>query len=162
MGCLDLTSKQRVPLSSRGGRVYGQSANRREKPSWEHIVNDARVVTRENIARCSIGCKAKGRKISPNGCNQSTAQGVVLPLIQWHRSFDLHMRPERPTLHLHSYELRALTNRAGTKPIRFWLARLRGRAPQNTEIEKREDQEKHSSRERAPCLQLQLAARHVE
>ena len=40
-----------------------QSENRRDRPSWEHIINDARIVTRENIARCCIGCNAsKGRK----------------------------------------------------------------------------------------------------
>ncbi len=39
------------------------SACRRERPSWEHIVNDARIVTRENIARCCVGCNAsKGTK----------------------------------------------------------------------------------------------------
>ena len=33
------------------------------KPSWEHIVNDASIVTRENIARCCISCNAsKGTK----------------------------------------------------------------------------------------------------
>jgi 5-methylcytosine-specific restriction endonuclease McrA len=32
-------------------------------PSWEHIINDARIVTRENIARCCISCNAsKGTK----------------------------------------------------------------------------------------------------
>lgn len=36
---------------------------RSRKPSWEHIVNDASIVTRDNIARCCIGCNAsKGRK----------------------------------------------------------------------------------------------------
>jgi hypothetical protein len=36
---------------------------RRARPSWEHIVNDARLVTRENIALCCIGCNAsKGTK----------------------------------------------------------------------------------------------------
>jgi hypothetical protein len=36
---------------------------RRGRPSWEHIVNDARIVTRENIVRCCIGCNAsKGTK----------------------------------------------------------------------------------------------------
>ncbi len=36
---------------------------RRSRPSWEHIVNDARIVTRENIARCCISCNAsKGTK----------------------------------------------------------------------------------------------------
>jgi len=33
------------------------------RPSWEHIINDARIVTRENIARCCIACNAsKGTK----------------------------------------------------------------------------------------------------
>ena len=36
---------------------------RRDRPSWEHIVNDASIVTRENIALCCIGCNAsKGTK----------------------------------------------------------------------------------------------------
>jgi hypothetical protein len=39
------------------------SSHRRHMPSWEHIVNDARIVTRENIALCCIGCNAsKGAK----------------------------------------------------------------------------------------------------
>jgi len=39
------------------------TAYRRERASWEHIVNDARIVTRENIARCCVGCNAsKGAK----------------------------------------------------------------------------------------------------
>jgi 5-methylcytosine-specific restriction endonuclease McrA len=33
------------------------------RPSWEHIVNDARIITRENIARCCRSCNAsKGAK----------------------------------------------------------------------------------------------------
>jgi hypothetical protein len=33
------------------------------RPSWEHIINDATIVTRENIARCCISCNAsKGTK----------------------------------------------------------------------------------------------------
>jgi hypothetical protein len=31
---------------------------RREMPSWEHIVNNLTIVTRENIALCCIGCNA--------------------------------------------------------------------------------------------------------
>jgi 5-methylcytosine-specific restriction endonuclease McrA len=32
-------------------------------PSWEHIVNDARIITRDNIARCCMSCNAsKGIK----------------------------------------------------------------------------------------------------
>ena len=39
------------------------TTERRKRPSWEHIVNDARIVTRENIALCCIGCNAsKGAK----------------------------------------------------------------------------------------------------
>jgi 5-methylcytosine-specific restriction endonuclease McrA len=39
------------------------TARRRDRPSWEHIINDARIITRENIARCCIGCNAsKGSK----------------------------------------------------------------------------------------------------
>lgn len=36
---------------------------RRDNPSWEHIVNDETLITRENIARCCMGCNAsKGQK----------------------------------------------------------------------------------------------------
>jgi hypothetical protein len=31
---------------------------RRSRASWEHIINDARIVTRANIALCCIGCNA--------------------------------------------------------------------------------------------------------
>ena len=31
--------------------------------TWEHIVNDARIITRENIARCCFSCNSsKGAK----------------------------------------------------------------------------------------------------
>jgi 5-methylcytosine-specific restriction endonuclease McrA len=31
--------------------------------TWEHIVNDVRIVTRENIARCCVSCNAsKGNR----------------------------------------------------------------------------------------------------
>jgi len=40
------------------------AAERRARASWEHIVNDARIITRENIALCCIGCNAsKGAKL---------------------------------------------------------------------------------------------------
>lgn len=32
--------------------------NRNARATWEHIVNDARVVTPENIARCCASCNA--------------------------------------------------------------------------------------------------------
>lgn len=32
--------------------------------SWEHIINDARIITRENIALCCCGCNSsKGAKL---------------------------------------------------------------------------------------------------
>jgi hypothetical protein len=45
------------------GFSFALATARRERPSWEHIVNDAAIVTRENIALCCIGCNAsKGTK----------------------------------------------------------------------------------------------------
>ena len=41
-----------LPVSTRG-----------TKPSWEHIINDEKIITRENIARCCMSCNAsKGAK----------------------------------------------------------------------------------------------------
>ena len=46
----------RTPFSSQDGP-------RRSRQSWEHIINDMRIITRENIALCCIGCNAsKGSK----------------------------------------------------------------------------------------------------
>lgn len=39
------------------------AARRGDQPSWEHIVNDARILTAANIARCCRSCNAsKGAK----------------------------------------------------------------------------------------------------
>jgi len=39
---------------------------RAAKASWEHIVNAARIVNRDNIARCCVACNAsKGAKDLP-------------------------------------------------------------------------------------------------
>jgi hypothetical protein len=36
---------------------------RKSKATWEHIVNDARIINRENIARCCVSCNSsKGTK----------------------------------------------------------------------------------------------------
>jgi len=33
------------------------------KPTWEHIVNDSKIVNRDNIARCCVSCNSsKGAK----------------------------------------------------------------------------------------------------
>jgi len=40
------------------------SGSRKHAATWEHIINDARIVTRENIARCCAGCNSsKGTKL---------------------------------------------------------------------------------------------------
>lgn len=46
------------------GVIFGSSKeSRKTQGSWEHIVNDASIITRENIARCCVGCNAsKGTK----------------------------------------------------------------------------------------------------
>ena len=42
----------------------GAEGPRRSRPSWEHIINDARIIARENVALCCIGCNAsKGAKL---------------------------------------------------------------------------------------------------
>lgn len=47
-----------------GVAFVAEQLARRNKPSWEHIINDARIITRENIARCCLGCNAsKGAKL---------------------------------------------------------------------------------------------------
>lgn len=46
-----------------GAEFVAGGALRGQRPSWEHIINDARIVTLENIARCCISCNAsKGTK----------------------------------------------------------------------------------------------------
>ena len=46
------------------GVKFGSSNElRKTQASWEHIINDASIITRENIALCCIGCNAsKGTK----------------------------------------------------------------------------------------------------
>jgi hypothetical protein len=37
--------------------------SKKSTASWEHIINDARIITRENIALCCCGCNSsKGQK----------------------------------------------------------------------------------------------------
>jgi len=46
------------------GTAFGSSMKtRKSMATWEHIVNDARIINRENIARCCFSCNAsKGTK----------------------------------------------------------------------------------------------------
>lgn len=44
-------------------RIFASAKRRGERKSWEHIINDATLVNRENIALCCISCNAsKGAK----------------------------------------------------------------------------------------------------
>lgn len=43
--------------------VIPSRGSRKNMATWEHIINDASIVTRENIARCCAGCNSsKGTK----------------------------------------------------------------------------------------------------
>jgi hypothetical protein len=64
-------------------------APRRDRPSWEHIVNDARITTRDNIALCCIGCNAsKGQRdiavwLSGRYCEaKGVAPETVAPIVR--------------------------------------------------------------------------------
>lgn len=46
-----------------GVKFKAGKASRRFIATWEHIINDASIVTRENIARCCFSCNSsKGTK----------------------------------------------------------------------------------------------------
>ena len=62
--------------------------SRKAAATWEHIVNDARIITRENIARCCAACNSsKGTKdlsawlqssyCRKRGINENTVAEVV-------------------------------------------------------------------------------------
>jgi len=56
---LEQEVKQRDKSCVYCGVVFGVE----NRPSWEHIVNDARIVTRENISLCCRACNSsKGVK----------------------------------------------------------------------------------------------------
>ena len=46
-----------------GVQFMPAAVSRKSLPSWEHIINDATIISRENIALCCCGCNAsKGQK----------------------------------------------------------------------------------------------------
>lgn len=64
------------------------SGSRRTVATWEHIVNDAKIITKENIARCCVACNSsKGIKrlsewiqsdyCRKNGINKNTVALIV-------------------------------------------------------------------------------------
>ena len=72
----------RTPFASHDGP-------RRSRKSWEHIINDIRIIPLENIALCCIGCNAsKGAKDLPawllsNYCkSRGITSGTVAPVVR--------------------------------------------------------------------------------
>ncbi|ABL65637.1 hypothetical protein [Chlorobium phaeobacteroides] len=65
------------------------SQSRKSRPSWEHIINDATIITRSNIARCCVSCNAsKGAKPLPvwlesSYCkNRNITKDSVAPVVR--------------------------------------------------------------------------------
>ena len=67
---------------------HASGCHRRTLATWEHIINDASIVTRENIARCCASCNSsKGTKTlsdwirsaycKKHGINKDTVAEVV-------------------------------------------------------------------------------------
>lgn len=63
--------------------------SKRTAASWEHIINDAKIITRENICLCCCGCNAsKGQKqlsewFKSKYCQQqSITPETVAPIIK--------------------------------------------------------------------------------
>lgn len=62
---------------------------KKNSPTWEHIINDARIITRDNIALCCCGCNAsKGAKslvqwMASTYCsNKNITVKTVAPIIK--------------------------------------------------------------------------------
>ena len=68
--------------------------------TWEHIINDASIVTRENIVRCCVACNSsKGSKqlsdriessyCKKRGINKDTVAEVVKEVLRVHAKLDI-------------------------------------------------------------------------
>ncbi len=75
------------------------SGLRKDVATWEHIINDASIVTRENIARCCVTCNSsKGTKNLSDwmrssyckklGINKDTVAEVVKKALKAERETD--------------------------------------------------------------------------
>lgn len=69
------------------GVVFGEE--RRTKRSWEHIVNDVRLSSADNVALCCIGCNAsKGAKLlqvwlmSDRAKKRGGSEGTIAPVVR--------------------------------------------------------------------------------
>lgn len=68
------------------GVEFGEE--RRTKRSWEHIVNEVRLCTADNIALCCVGCNAsKGAKLlqdwlkSDHAKKRGISEGTIAPVV---------------------------------------------------------------------------------
>jgi hypothetical protein len=73
--------------------AVSMGSSRKTKATWEHIINDARIVTRDNIARCCVACNSsKGTKTiaewigsaycQKRGINKNTVAPVVKKVLR--------------------------------------------------------------------------------
>jgi len=69
------------------------NGTRKTVATWEHIINDASIVTRENVARCCVACNSsKGTKklsdwlesayCKKRGINKDTVAEVVKSILR--------------------------------------------------------------------------------
>jgi hypothetical protein len=68
---------------------FDKLSTRSRHPSWEHIINDESIVTRQNIVLCCVGCNAsKGTKplklwLQSTYCRErGITETSVAPIIQ--------------------------------------------------------------------------------
>jgi len=87
-----MVESQDQAKTSSGIRISGRISPK-AVATWEHIINDARIVTRENIARCCVACNSsKGTKklsdwiessyYKERGINRDTVADVVKAALQ--------------------------------------------------------------------------------
>ena len=72
-----------------GVEFVAPAVSKKSAASWEHIINDAKTITRENIVLCCRGCNAsKGQKklsvwLQSNYCNvRGITVDSVAPIIK--------------------------------------------------------------------------------
>jgi len=72
-----------------GVSFVSSNTSPKSAPSWEHIINDAKIITKENIALCCRGCNSsKGQKqlsvwLQSNYClERGISKDSVAPIIK--------------------------------------------------------------------------------
>jgi hypothetical protein len=72
-----------------GVKFTPSKVSKKTAASWEHIINDAKIITKENIALCCCGCNAsKGKKrlsawLQTKYCKErNISKNTVAPIIQ--------------------------------------------------------------------------------